>query len=112
MTTERIPSSPPKNKYKTNEELRDAFDAIAKNCVETSRGKQHGDVIPIGSSVNGFEIFAMRVRNLYDDHRDKSNNGERTTSDNEEDDDVLNAQTTPSFGFIGNMPATNQSGEK
>jgi len=103
MTTERMPSSPPKNKYKTNEELRDAFDAIAKNCVETSQGKRHGEVIPIGSSVNGFEIFAMRVRNLYDDHRDKSNNGERTTSENEEDDDVLNAQTTPSFGFIGNM---------
>ena len=103
MTTERILSSPPKNKYKTNEELRDAFDAIAKNCVETSQGKRHGEVIPIGSSVNGFEIFAMRVRNLYDDHRDKSNNGERTTSENEEDDDVLNAQTTPSFGFIGSM---------
>ena len=102
MTTERMPSSPPKNKYKTNEELRDAFDAIAKNCVETSQGKRHGDVIPIGSSVNGFEIFAMRVRNLYDDHRDKSNNGERTTSENEEDEDE-NVQTTPSFGFIGNM---------
>ncbi|CAL6284919.1 unnamed protein product [Bathycoccus prasinos] len=102
MTTERMPSSPPKNKYKTNEELRDAFDAIAKNCVETSQGKRHGEVIPIGSSVNGFEIFAMRVRNLYDDHRDKSNNGERTTSENEEDEDE-NVQTTPSFGFIGNM---------
>ena len=102
MTTERILSSPPKNKYKTNEELRDAFDAIAKNCVETSQGKRHGEVIPIGSSVNGFEIFAMRVRNLYDDHRDNSNNGERTTSENEEDEDE-NVQTTPSFGFIGNM---------
>ena len=102
MTTERMPSSPPKNKYKTNEELRDAFDAIAKNCVETSQGKRHGEVIPIGSSVNGFEIFAMRVRNLYDDHRDKGNNGERTTSENEEDEDE-NVQTTPSFGFIGNM---------
>jgi carboxypeptidase D len=102
MTTERILSSPPKNKYKTNEELRDAFDAIAKKCVETSQGKRHGEVIPIGSSVNGFEIFAMRVRNLYDDHRDNSNNGERTTSENEEDEDE-NVQTTPSFGFIGNM---------
>ena len=105
MTTTPPSSQPLKknNTYKTNEELRDAFDAIAGNCVETSQGKRNGDVIPIGSSVNGFEIFAMRVRNLYDDHRDKSNNGERTTSENEEDDDVLNAQTTPSFGFIGNM---------
>lgn len=106
MTT-TPPSSHPlrknNNAYKTNEELRDAFDAIAGNCVETSQGKRHGDVIPIGSSVNGFEIFAMRVRNLYDDHRDNSKNGERTTSENEEDEDVLNAQTTPSFGFIGNM---------
>ena len=104
MTTERMPSSPPKNKYKTNEALRDAFDAIAKNCVETSQGKRHGEVIPIGSSVNGFEIFAMRVRNVYDDHRDgdNNNNGERTTSENEEDEDE-NVQTTPSFGFIGNM---------
>ena len=92
------------NKYKTNEELRDAFDALAGNCAETSQGKRHGDVIPIGSSVNGFEIFAMRVRNVYDDHRDgdNNNNGERTTSENEEDEDE-NVQTTPSFGFIGNM---------
>ncbi len=111
MTTTSPSSQPTRlleknNKYKTNEELRVAFDAIARNCVETSQGKRNGDVIPLGSSVNGFEIFAMRVRNLYDDHRDGggdiNNIGERT-SENEEDDDVLNVQTTPSFGFIGNM---------
>jgi len=93
--------------YKTNEALRSAFDALAENCRFASKGKRVGAVIPIGRSVNGFEIFAMRVRNVLGNGRDE--NGEETKRGEEEDgedgeyDDDENAQTTPSFGFIGNM---------
>ena len=58
-------------RYKTNDELRTAFDGIARRC----RSKT-GKVIPIGRSVNGFEIFALRVRNANTFENNNNNNSQ------------------------------------
>jgi len=98
-------------RYKTNDELRTAFDGIARRC----RSKT-GKVIPIGRSVNGFEIFALRVRNAntFENNNNNNNNNNNSGEENEEneyeahakevdEENEENEQTMPSFGFIGNM---------
>ena len=94
-------------RYKTNDELRTAFDGIARRC----RSKT-GKVIPIGRSVNGFEIFALRVRNAntFENNNNNNNSGEENQENEYEahakevdEENEENEQTMPSFGFIGNM---------
>ena len=95
-------------RYKTNDELRTAFDGIARRC----RSKT-GKVIPIGRSVNGFEIFALRVRNAntFENNNNNNNNSGEENEENEyeahakevDEENEENEQTMPSFGFIGNM---------
>tara|TARA_B100001758_G_scaffold246529_1_gene261860 strand:- start:226 stop:1830 length:1605 start_codon:yes stop_codon:yes gene_type:complete len=69
-------------------------------------------VIPIGRSVNGFEIFALRVRNAntFENNNNNNNSGEENQENEYEahakevdEENEENEQTMPSFGFIGNM---------